>query len=136
MLEKDSSKGFSSDAIDVLIKVVTCFGPLLKEEELDALQQPVMAIVNNETAGTVVTKRALAAISALVLHFSDAQLNSFVSKISQDLASSDISTIHRRHLIALIGTIARSAPAKIGPHVPTLVPYVFSALGEEGIPTN
>lgn len=136
MLEKDPAKGFSSDAIDVLVKVVTCFGPLLKESELGALQEAVMVIVNNETAGTVVTKRSLTAISALVLYFSDAQLNNFVTKISNDLASSDISIVHRRHLIALIGTIARSAPAKIGPHIPTLVPYVFSALGEEGIPTN
>ncbi|KAE8333841.1 hypothetical protein BDV39DRAFT_188195 [Aspergillus sergii] len=42
MLEKDTSKGFSSDAIDVLIQVVTCFGPLLKEAELTALQKSVI----------------------------------------------------------------------------------------------
>lgn len=130
MLEKDPSKGFSSDAIDVLIKVVTCFGPLLKESELAALQDPVMAIIHNDTAGTVVTKRALTAISALVLYFSDNQLNSFVDRLTQTLSSQSITTIHRRHLIAAIGTIARTAPAKFGPHLNSLAPFVFEAAGE------
>lgn len=133
MLEKDPSKGFSSDAIDVLIKVVTCFGPLLTESELAALQEPVMAIIHNDTAGTVVTKRALAAISALVLFYNDNQLNAFVKRLTETLSSPNISTVHRRHLIAAIGAIARSAPAKFGPHLDSLVPFVFSAVGEDGV---
>ncbi|KAJ5098018.1 hypothetical protein N7532_005019 [Penicillium argentinense] len=133
MLEKDASKGFSSDAIDVLIRVVTCFGPLLQETELDSLQQSVMAIIHTDTAGTVVTKRALAAIGALVLFFSDNQLNIFVGRLVDDLSSSKITTIHRRHLIAVIGTVTRSAPAKLGPHLDRLAPYVFAAAGEDGV---
>lgn len=133
MLEKDPSKGFSSDAIDVVIKVITCFGPLLKETELAALEEPLMAIIHNDTAGTVVTKRALTAISALVLFYNDKQLNTFVKRLTDTLSSTDISTVHRRHLIAAIGTIARSAPAQLGPHLDTLVPFVFAAVGEEGV---
>lgn len=130
MLEKDPSKGFSSDAIDVLITTVDCFGPLLKEAELTALERSVMAIIDNDTAGTVVTKRALAAISALVRHFSDGQINQFVSGLVKKLQDDDLSTIHRRHLIATIGSVARSAPAKFGPHLETLAPFVLSAVGE------
>lgn len=133
MLEKDPSKGFSSDAIDVLIKVVTCFGPLLREAELTALAVPVMNIIQNDTAGTVVTKRALAALSALVLYFTDSQLESFVGNITNALSSPDISTVHRRHLIAAIGAMARAAPAKFGPHLDTFAPFVFAAVGEEGV---
>lgn len=133
MLEKDPSKGFSSDAIDVLIKVVTCFGPLLKESELAALQEPVMAIIHNDTAGTTVTKRALAALSVLVLHFSDHQLNAFVKRLTETLSSPNITTVHRRNLIAAIGSIARSAPVKFGPHLDRLAPFVFSAVGEDGV---
>jgi hypothetical protein len=117
----------------VLIKVVTCFGPLLQESELVALQASVMAIIQNDTAGTVVTKRALTAISALVLHFSDSQLNGFVSDLSATLSSSKISMVQRRHLIAAIGVIARTAPAKFGPHLDTLAPFIFSAVGEDDI---
>ncbi|KAJ5611162.1 hypothetical protein N7510_007881 [Penicillium lagena] len=135
MLEKDPSKGFSSDAIDVLIKVVTCFGPLLQESELASLSEPVMAIIHNDTAGTVVTKRALTAISALVLHFSDTQLDAFVATLVETLSSPNISTVHRRHLIATVGAIASSAPAKFGPHLNTLAPFVFSAVGEESVST-
>ncbi|PLB47550.1 TIP120 protein [Aspergillus steynii IBT 23096] len=131
MLEKDPSKGFSSDAIDVLIQVVTCFGPLLKEAELTALQKSVMTIIDNDTAGTVVTKRALAAISALVLHFSDSQVGAFVNELVTRFNAPQLSIVHRRHLIATVGSIARTAPVKFGPHLPTLAPYVFSAVGED-----
>ncbi|KAE8152894.1 glycoside hydrolase/deacetylase [Aspergillus avenaceus] len=129
MLEKDSSKGFSSDAIDVLIQVVVCFGPLLKEAELNALQKSVMSIIDNDTAGTVVTKRALAAISTIVPHFSEAQFSNFVDDLVSRLNSQRTSIVHRRHLIATVGSIARSTPTKFGPHLPTLAPYVFGALG-------
>ncbi|KAG2416874.1 hypothetical protein HFD88_008091 [Aspergillus terreus] len=128
MLEKDPSKGFSSDAIDVLIQVVTCFGPLLSEQELTDLKNSVMRIIDNDTAGTVVTKRALAAISALVLHFSDNQLNEFVGELVQRFQSPSV--VHQRHLIATVGSIARSVPAKFGPHLPVLAPFVFSAVDE------
>lgn len=133
MLEKDPSKGFSSDAIDVLIQVVTCFGSLLKETELTALQKSVMSIIDNDTAGTVVTKRALSAMSAIVLHFSDHQLNEFVAELVASFNSPQLTTIRRRHLIATVGSVARSAPAKFGPHLPTLAPFVFSAVGENSL---
>ncbi|KAF9893296.1 hypothetical protein FE257_011726 [Aspergillus nanangensis] len=131
MLDKDPSKGFSSDAIDVLIQVVTCFGPLLQESELTGLTNSVMSIIDNDTAGTVVTKRALAAISALVLHFSDNQLNAFVNELVKRFESPSI--IHRRHLIATVGSIARSVPAKFSPHLPALAPFVFAAVDENDL---
>ncbi|KKK24715.1 hypothetical protein ARAM_004718 [Aspergillus rambellii] len=133
MLEKDPSKGFSSDAIDVVIQVASCFGTLLKEDELTALEKAVMSIIDNDTAGTVVTKRALAAISALVLHFSDSQLGSFVAELVGRFNSPQLSTVHQRHLIAVVGSVARTVPAKFGPHLPTLVPFIFSAVGEDDL---
>lgn len=137
MLEKDPTKGFSSDAIDVLVQVVTCFGPLLNETELTALQKSVMSIIDNDTAGTVVTKRALSAISAIVLHLSEHQLNEFVGELVGSFNSPQLTTVHRRHLIATVGSLARSAPAKFGPHLPTLAPFVFSAVGEDSLePVN
>lgn len=133
MLEKDPSKGFSSDAIDVLITVVDCFGSFLNEDELLGLERSVMAIIDNDTVGTVVTKRALAAISTLVLHFSDNRLNAFVAELVEKFNSPELSTVHRRHLIATVGSIARSAPVKFGPHLKTLAPFVLSAVGENDV---
>lgn len=131
MLEKDPSKGFSSDAIDVVIEVVNCFGPLLNEAEVAALQQSVMSIIENDTAGTVVTKRALAAISALAVHFSDAQLSAFVSGLVESFESPHLTVNKRRHLIATVGSLARSAPAKSGTYLKTLIPFVLSAVSEQ-----
>ncbi|KAL5343539.1 TIP120 protein [Aspergillus crustosus] len=131
MLENDPAKGFSSDAIDVVIQVASCFGTLLKEAELTALEKAVMSIIDNDTAGTVVTKRALAAISALVLHFSDAQFATFVSELVERFNSPQLSTVHRRHLIAAVGSLARTVPTKFGAHLPTLAPFIFSAVGED-----
>ncbi|KAL4779024.1 armadillo-type protein [Aspergillus varians] len=133
MLAKDPTKGFSSDAIDVVIQVTACFGTLLNEGELTALEKAVMSIIDNDTAGTVVTKRALAAISTLVLHFSDSQFATFVSELVERLNSPQLSTVHRRHLIAAVGSLARTVPAKLGPHIPTLAPFIFSAVGEDVI---
>jgi hypothetical protein len=133
MLDKDPAKGFSSDAIDVVVQVASCFGTLLKEEELTALEKAVMSIIDNDTAGTVVTKRALAAISALVLHFSDSQLATFVSELVERFKSPQLSTVHRRHLVATVGSLARTVPGKLGPHLPILAPFIFSAVGEEGL---
>ncbi|KAL4950000.1 armadillo-type protein [Aspergillus filifer] len=133
MLEKDPSKGFSSDAIDVVIQVASCFGTLLKEEELTALEKAVMSIIDNDTAGTVVTKRALAAISALVVHFSDTQFSTFITELVERFNSPQLSTVHQRHLIAAVGSLARTVPVKFGPHLPTLAPFIFLAVGENNV---
>ena len=132
MLEKDPSKGFSSDAIDVVVEVVNCFGSLLKEAEVASLQKSVMAIIENDTAGTVVTKRALTAISTLIIHFSDSQLNAFVSQLIDSFSSPQLTVNRRRHLTAAIGSLARSAPFKFGPYLKTLASFVLSPVSEQG----
>lgn len=131
MLEKDTNKGFSSDAIDVVIELVNCFGPLLKEVEIASLQKSVMAIIENDTAGTVVTKRALTATAALVVHFSDAQLSAFVSDLIESFGSPHLTVTRRRHLIATIGSLSRAAPSKFGVYLKTLAPFVLSAVSEQ-----
>jgi cullin-associated NEDD8-dissociated protein 1 len=131
MLEKDTAKGYSSDAIDVVIEVVNCFGSLLKETEIAALEKSIMSIIENDTAGTVVTKRALVAISALVVNFSDAQLSAFVSSLIESFRSTHLTINKRRHLIATVGSLARAASAKFGPYLKTLAPFVLSAVSDQ-----
>lgn len=132
LMNNDPAKGFSSDAVDVLIEVVNCFGTLLKETELSGLSRTVMAIVEHDHAGTTVTKRALTAISVLMGHFSDGQLSSFVSELIESFHSKHLTSIRRRHLISTIGALAKAAPAKFGPYLKTLAPFVLSAVsGQE-----
>ncbi|GAM34620.1 hypothetical protein TCE0_015r02312 [Talaromyces pinophilus] len=131
MLEKDATKGYSSDAIDVVIELVNCFGSLLKEAEITSLQKSIMAIIENDTAGTVVTKRALTATAALVVHFSDAYLSSFVSELIESFRSTHLTITRRRHLIATVGSLSRAAPLKFGPYLKTLAPFVLAAVSEQ-----
>lgn len=130
MIAYDPAKGYSADAIDVLVEVVKSFGPLLAEAELQDLLSTVMGIIENDHAGTVVTKRALTAISALSVYFTDAQLSAFVSRIIESFRSAHLTINRRRHLIGTFSTLARSIPAKFGPYLKTLAPFVLSAVSE------
>lgn len=131
LLEQQKDKGFSSDAVDVMIEIVKCYGPLLQDQELIALVKAVMNIIESSHAGGVVKKRALAGIGALIVHFSDAQVTSFVAALTQSFQSPDLTTDHRRYLIATVGTLARSTPSKFGPHLSTTAPFVLTALSQQ-----
>ncbi|ODH53216.1 hypothetical protein GX48_00752 [Paracoccidioides brasiliensis] len=131
MLRNDPQRGYSSEALDVLIEVVKNFGPMLNESELAFLESTVMGIVENDNAGTVVIKRALTAVSALLAYFADGQLSKFVSNLIESFRSPHLTSTRRRHLIATIGALARSIPAKFGSYVKTLAPFVLSAVSEQ-----
>lgn len=130
LLAMHKDKSYSSDAVDVMVEVVRCYGPLLQEPELAALAKCVMAIIQSPTAGGVVKKRALVGIGALVVHFSDMQLNQFVSSLIEDFRSPHRTPTHRRYLIATAGTLARATPHKFGPYLKILAPFVLSAVSQ------
>jgi cullin-associated NEDD8-dissociated protein 1 len=131
LLEMDPVQGYSADAIDVLIEVVKCYGSMLHDLELAALSKTVMNMIESPQAGNVVKKRALAGVGALMVHFSDQRLSHFVSELIESFRSIHITPGHRRYLIATIGALARSTPAKFGPFLKTLAPFVLSAVSQE-----
>lgn len=131
LLELSPEKGFSSDAVDVMIEIVKCYGPLLQEMELVALAKAVMDIIESPQAGSVVKKRALAGVGAILVHFNDMQLSQFVSALIESFRAPHLTPIHRRFLISTIGTLARSTPSKFGPYLKTLAPFVLSAVSQD-----
>lgn len=131
LLQQQKDKGYSSDAVDVMIEIVRCYGSLLQEQELVELAKAVMNIIESPQAGGVVKKRALAGIGALIVHFSDAQVTSFVNALTKSFARPDLTNEHRRYLISTIGTLAKSTPTKFGPHLHSLTPYVLAVLSQE-----
>lgn len=131
LLEKQGDKDYSSDAVDVMIEIIKCYGPLLQELELLALAEAVMKIIESSQAGGVVKKRALAGIGALLVHFNDAQVNSFVAAITKNLQNPQLTVEQRRYFIASIGTLARSSPAKFGLYLDDVVPHVLLVLSQE-----
>ena len=131
MLQADEKNGVDSDAIDVLTEVARCFGPMLQDVEVRALQRVLTEILENNKAGSVVKKKAVVAISSLAAYFSDGLLSAFVSELIESFRSVHLTIAKRRLLITTAGSLARSIPQKFGPYLKTMAPFVLSALSEE-----
>jgi cullin-associated NEDD8-dissociated protein 1 len=131
MLHADTQNEVDAEAVDVLIEVVRCFGPMLQPPEVDALQEVVVAMLENERSGSVVKKRAVVAVSILAVYTSDPLLSSFTSHLIESFRSPHLTSIKRRMYITILGSMARSIPSRFGPYLKTLAPFVLSALSQQ-----
>jgi cullin-associated NEDD8-dissociated protein 1 len=128
MLEADLETGTDSNAIDVLTEVARCFGPLLQDVEIHALQKITFEILENERASSMMKKKSVTAISTLAGYFSDQLLSNFLSRVIELLRDPHLTRTKRKLYITILGSIARSIPRKFGPYLKTLAPFVLSAL--------
>ena len=131
MLDIGSDKGINSDAVDVLIDIIRCFGPMLKDPEKQALQKTTLAILDDERTASVVKKKAVVAISILSLYLSDTLLRSFISQMTEGFQDAELSASKRRLLLTTAGSLARSVPHRLGPYLKTFVPFILGALSEQ-----
>ena len=131
MLEIGSEKGVDSDAVDVLIEVTRCFGPMLQDAEKQAFQKAIMSILDDERTGSVIKKKAVIAISILAVYMSDRLLSTFVSSTIESFRSAQLTLPKRKLLITMLGSLSRSIPQRLGPYLKTLAPFVLSALSEQ-----
>ncbi|KAG9191032.1 hypothetical protein G6011_09120 [Alternaria panax] len=131
MLQDDLEKGSDSNALDVLIEVGRCFGSMLQDVEIEALQQITFAILENDRASSMMKKKSVTAISVLAGYFSDQLLSSFLSKVIELLRDPHLTRSKRKLYITILGSIARSIPRKFGPYLKTLAPFVLSALSTQ-----
>ena len=130
MLQINSDKEVDAEAVDVLIEVVRCFGPMLQAPEIESLQEVVLGILENERASSVVKKRAVVAVSILAVYLSDSLLSSFVSHLIESFRNVHLTLVQRRLYITILGSMARSIPLRFGPYLKTLAPFVLSALSQ------
>jgi cullin-associated NEDD8-dissociated protein 1 len=130
MLQINSDKEVDVEAVDVLIEVVRCFGPMLQSPEIASLQEVVLGILENERASSVVKKRAVVAVSILAIYLSDTLLSSFVSHLIESFRNVHLTLVQRRLYITILGSMARSIPLRFGPYLKTLAPFVLSALSQ------
>ncbi|KAL9950022.1 hypothetical protein D7B24_001154 [Verticillium nonalfalfae] len=126
-----SDADLNAESVDVLIEIVRSFGPMLLPAEIDAMQDTVISILEHDRGSSVVKKRAVVAVSILASHLSEQLLEQMVSRMAAVLAKPDISAVTRRLYITISGSVARSTPHRFGPHLQTLAPFLFKALGEE-----
>ena len=131
MLQADPENGIDSDAIDVLTEVARCFGPMLQDLEVRALQRVLTEILDNNKASSVVKKKTVVAISILAAYFSDGLLSAFVSDLIESFRSAHLTVAKRRLLVTTAGSLARSIPQRFGPYLKTMAPFVLSALSEQ-----
>ncbi|KAF1814932.1 cullin-associated NEDD8-dissociated protein-like protein [Eremomyces bilateralis CBS 781.70] len=119
-----------SNILDVLVEVARCFGPLLQPEELKALSDTSLAIIEHPRANSIFRKKAVTAISAVSVYFSDALLSDLMSKVMERLGDVHLDNPRRKAYITILGSLARSIPRKFGPHLHALAQFVFSTIGD------
>lgn len=108
MLQVDLEKGMDSNAIDVLTEVARCFGPMLQDAEIQALQKITFEVLENDRAGSMMKKKAVTAISTLAVHFSDQLLSSFLSRVIEHLRNAHVLLRSKQRLyITILGSMAR-----------------------------
>lgn len=129
MLEKD--QGQTSDVVDVLIEVVRCFGPVLESAEIEALQAGYIALLDKDNCTSAVKKRTVVAISMLAKYLPDGPFLAFLDRAIAILNKPNLSPVTRRIYLTILGSMARSIPRRFSPHIPSVVPFVLQALGEE-----
>ncbi|PSN66037.1 TIP120-domain-containing protein [Corynespora cassiicola Philippines] len=131
MLQVDLEKGTDSNAIDVLTEVARCFGPMLQEPEIHALQNITFEILENDRASSMMKKKCVLAISTLAGYFSDGMLSAFLSRVIEHLRDVHLTRSKRKLYITILGSMSRSIPRKFGPYLKTLAPFVLSALSAQ-----
>lgn len=131
MLQVDLEKGTDSNAIDVLTEVARCFGPMLHDLEIQALQKVTFDVIENDRASSMMKKKSVTAISTLAGHFSDQLLGQFLSRVIEHLRDAHLTRSKRKLYITILGSMARAIPRKFGPYLKTLAPFVLSALSQQ-----
>lgn len=124
-------KDVNAEAVDVLIEVVRCYGPLLSQLEIEAMQEVVLHLLEGDKATSVVKKRSVVAISMLAVYLADDHLTAIIGRLASALSNPKTNQVTRRLYISIMGSMARSIPARFGPHLQQVVPFVLRALSDE-----
>ncbi|KAK5167438.1 uncharacterized protein LTR77_007137 [Saxophila tyrrhenica] len=130
MLQEELETGNDSNTLDLLAEVARCFGPMLQEAEVQALEEITMKVLESDKCGTVMKKKAVAALSALAPYFSEGLLAHHVTNTIEKLRSPHLTSQQRRLYITVYGSLARSIPQKFGPYLKTLTPFVLAPLSD------
>lgn len=120
----------TSEAVDVLIEVVRCFGPLLQVLEVEKLQEVVVQVLERKSTSSPVKKRAVVALAILAPYLSEDGLAGLITKMDASLKQPKLSPVMRRLYITIMGSLARSIPHQFGDHLPSLLPHIFKVLSQ------
>jgi cullin-associated NEDD8-dissociated protein 1 len=131
MLQHELDTGSDSSSLDLLSEVARCFGPMLQEAEVGALENITMQILESSRCGSVVKKKAVASLSALSLYFSDELLAKHISYTIEQLRQPHLTQQQRKLYLTMYGSLAKSVPQNFGPYLKTLTPFVLAPLSQQ-----
>lgn len=124
----------NADVVDVIIEVVKCFGVMLSPyEEVQALQDVVLGLLDNQNVTSAVRKKAVIALSILAVYLLDEQLVAFIKRAVTVLKSSKTDSVSRRLYLTIMGSMARSIPHRFGQHIGSVAQLTLSSLGEDAL---
>ena len=132
-LQDDLEKGTDGNSIDILTEIAKCYGPMLQQAEVKALEQISMQLLESEKSGSIMKKKAVAAISALSQFFSDGLLSSVISQVIEKLRNVHLTFAVQKLYFNLFAAMARSIPTKFGPHLKQLAPFIVAALSKQAM---
>lgn len=124
----------NADVVDVIIEVVKCFGVMLSPyEEVQALQDVVLGLLDNQSVTSAVRKKAVIALSILAVYLLDEQLVAFIQRAVTVLNSPKTDFVSRRLYLTIMGSMARSIPHRFGQHIGSVAQLTLSSLGEDAL---
>lgn len=130
LIEDDA--GVNSDVVDVIIEVVKCFGVMLSPyDEVQALQEVIVTLLDNQKATSAVRKKAVIALSILAVYLLEDQLVNFINRALALLQKPNTDSVTRRFYLTIMGSMARSIPHRFGQHIDSVVQLTITALSED-----
>ncbi|KAJ0117050.1 hypothetical protein J7T55_003466 [Diaporthe amygdali] len=127
----------NADAVDVIIEVVKCFGTMLSpQDEVQALQDVILGLLDNQKATSAVRKKAVIALSILAVHLQDDQLIAFLNRAVAVLKNPKTDPVTQRLYLTIMGSMARSIPHRFGKHIGDVVQLTLAFLAEEDLQSH
>lgn len=124
----------NSDVVDVIIEVVKCFGVMLSPyEEVLALQDAILGLLDNQKAASAVRKKAVIALSILAVYFPDDTLKTFIDRAVTVMQKPSTDAVTRRLYLTIMGSMARSIPHRFGQHIGNIVQLTLYTLAEDDL---
>lgn len=122
----------NSDVVDVIIEVVKCFGVMLSpHEEVLALQDAILSLLDNQKAASAVRKKSVIALSILAVYFPDDTLKIFIERAVTVMRQPSTDAVTRRLYLTIMGSMARSIPHRFGQHMDSIVRLTLSTLDDD-----
>ena len=119
------------ETVNVVIEITRCFGHTLTAGYAEALLGSLLLLIESGRGSYAARKQAVLAISLLAVHIAPATLGGLANRLAIGLGNAAQATSSRRLYLQLLGSLARSIPARLEAHFKTLVPFLFQDLSQE-----